>query len=72
MARKQLVVDAPVEQGVEQVKQEVKPNGQVYEVQLDILPPMQFAASHEQAAIDQYFNFFGILSTECRINVKRL
>ena len=44
----------------------------VFEVQIDILPAMQFEADHAQDAIDQYYKFFGIISTEDRINVRKV
>lgn len=35
-----------------------------FSVQLDILPKMEFEGQHPQDAVQQYYQFFGILGTE--------
>lgn len=58
----------------EQVVEEVAYNPTLlrWEVQMDILPTMTIEAATEQDAIDAYFKMCGVLSTEIRVNTKRL
>lgn len=41
-----------------------------FEVQLDLLPPMIIEAETKHDAIESYFKWNGILSTENKVNVK--